>query len=56
MKKIRKQIREGTFETNSSSMHSLVIENKKSGKLSPSNLPVSSDGILKIGTGEFGWG
>lgn len=55
MKKIRKQIRTGTFETNSSSMHSLVILDKKS-KLSPSNLPVSSDGILKIETGEFGWG
>lgn len=55
MKKIRKQIRGGTFETNSSSMHSLVITDKKS-KLSPSDLPVSSGGILKITTGEYGWG
>ena len=56
MKKVKKQIRSGTFETNSSSMHSLVIENKKSKKLSLSDLPVSSDGILKITTGEYGWG
>ena len=55
MKKIRKQIRGGTFETNSSSMHSLVITDKKS-KLNPSNLPVSSGGILEIETGEYGWG
>ena len=55
MKKIRKQIRGGTFETNSSSMHSLIIIDKKS-KLSPSNLPVNSEGILEIATGEYGWG
>jgi hypothetical protein len=55
MKKTKKQIRSGTFETNSSSVHSLVILDKKS-KLNLSNLPVSSNGILKIGTGEFGWG
>lgn len=55
MKKTRKQIRAGTFETNSSSMHSLVILDKKS-KLNPSNLPVNPGGILEIVTGEFGWG
>lgn len=55
MKKVKKQIRSGTFETNSSSMHSLVITDKKS-KLSPSDLPASSDRILKITTGEYGWG
>lgn len=55
MKKTKKQIRSGTFETNSSSVHSLVIFDKKS-RLSPSNLPVNSDGILEIAAGEYGWG
>ena len=36
-------------------MHSLVILDKKS-RLSSSNLPVNLNGILKIETGEFGWG
>ena len=55
MKKTKKQIRSGTFETNSSSVHSLVIFDKKS-RLSPSNLPVNSDRILEIAAGEYGWG
>lgn len=47
-------IRRNVFETNSSSMHSLVISKKDKGY--SYDLPVDSDGVLKIPFGEFGWG
>ena len=52
-----KQIRKGTFETNSSSMHSLVIENDKSiGKLEKSQLKLNKKGEIRVHLGEYGWG
>ena len=50
-----KQIRRGTFETNSSSMHSLVIENEKSiGKLEESKLKLNKKGEIEVHLGEYG--
>ena len=50
-----KQIRKGAFETNSSSMHSLVIENDKSiGKLEKSDLKLNKEGEIKVQLGEYG--
>lgn len=46
-----KKIRKGTFETNSSSMHSLVIENKD--KIGYNNFPcldIDENGVLTIET------
>ena len=52
-----KQVRKGTFETNSSSMHSLVIENEKSiGKLEESKLKLNKKGEIRVHLGEYGWG
>ena len=52
-----KQIRRGTFETNSSSMHSLVIENERSiGKLEESKLKLNKKGEIRVHLGEYGWG
>ena len=51
MKKIRKRV----FETNSSSMHSLVIENDKSiGKLEESKLKLNKKGEIRVHLGEYG--
>lgn len=50
-----KQIRRGTFETNSSSMHSLVIENDKSiGELEKSDLKLNKKGEIEVQLGEYG--
>lgn len=49
-----KNVREGFFETNSSSTHSISISNGGKDKLSDS-LTVE-DGVCKIYPGEFGWG
>lgn len=52
-----KQIRKGTFETNSSSMHSLVIENDKSiGELEKSELKLNKKGEIRVYLGEYGLG
>ena len=52
-----KQIRRGTFETNSSSMHSLVIENDKSiSELEKSQLKLNKKGEIRVHLGEYGWG
>lgn len=51
-----KKIRKGTFETNSSSMHSLVVEGGIKGEKKEANLPLYPDGTLEIETGEYGWG
>lgn len=51
---MKKVIRRGIFETNSSSMHSCVITEN------PSQLPfdryLDNEGFLNIELGEFGWG
>lgn len=44
-------IRKSVFETNSSSMHSIVI---KTLKRQPSTLELTKRGILKVSLGEFG--
>jgi hypothetical protein len=52
-----KQIRRGTFETNSSSVHSLVIENeKKIGELEKSQLKLNKKGEIEVQLGKYGWG
>jgi hypothetical protein len=49
-----KQIRQGVFETNSSSSHSVSI---RKGNLNPSELKVNSlDGKVSVNFGSFGWG
>lgn len=47
------QVRQNVFETNSSSMHSLVVSNKDRGY--DYNLPVDKNGVLTISFGVFGW-
>lgn len=49
---MKKQIRRGVFETNSSSTHSLTIKN---GNLNDSNLHIDYDNMLEVDFGEFGW-
>lgn len=44
-------IREGVFETNSSSTHSICI---KGGEFAPDAFPLD-DGVCKVHPGEFGW-
>ena len=52
-----KQIRRGTFETNSSSVHSLVIENEeKIGELEKSQLKLNKKGEIEVQLGEYAWG
>ena len=46
--------RENIFETNSSSMHSIVVSSIDRGY--NYDLPVTKDGILYVNFGEFGWG
>lgn len=48
-----KQIRPSAFETNSSSSHSITIDQ---GMFVPAKLHVGSNGVLEIFPGEFGWG
>lgn len=47
---MKKQIRNQVFETNSSSVHTIVFSNHG---LEPSNLPVK-DGMIQIDFGQFG--
>ena len=46
------KIRKNVFETNSSSMHSLILHNRKA----TYNLPVEEDGYIHVELGEYGWG
>ena len=51
---MKRQIRQGVFETNSSSTHSVVIA--KGGKYDLTQLPaLDENGNLEITSGEFGW-
>ena len=49
-----KKIRKGTFETNSSSMHSLVITGEK--KINREQLKIAEDGFIEVETEEYTWG
>lgn len=49
------KIRKGTFETNSSSTHSVSIHSKKP-ILQSSELIVEDDGYIHVNFDEFGWG
>ena len=63
---MKTQIRMNTFETNSSSMHSLQILPKETGKitsvkdiLEDERINISSEGVLTINSSydlDFGWG
>lgn len=44
---MRLSIREGTFETNSSSVHAIVINKKR--------MPEVTDSITQVRSGEYGW-
>lgn len=50
-----KQIRQGVFETNSSSMHSLCIQRDEPDEVEISYLH-EEDGYITTQIGEFGWG
>ena len=49
-----KKIRKGTFETNSSSMHSLVVTGEK--KINRGQLKINEDGFIEVETDEYTWG
>ena len=51
---MKNKIREGIFETNSSSVHSLVLMNQKLSKPNLRELRINKDGIIKIPLGYFG--
>ena len=52
-----KQIRKGTFETNSSSVHSLVIENDRNiEELEKSQLKLNEKGEIEVNLGKYDWG
>lgn len=48
-----KQIRRGVFETNSSSSHSITVD--QSGTLAPSTLRTDINGFVRVKFGEWGW-
>lgn len=51
---MKSKIREGIFETNSSSVHSLVFLNQKLSKPNLKELRIDKDGVIKIPLGYFG--
>ena len=51
---MKNKIREGIFETNSSSVHSLVLMNQKLSKPNLRELRIDKDGVIKIPLGYFG--
>lgn len=48
------RIRKGVFETNSSSMHSLVIKGEK--KINREQLKINEDGFIEVETEDYTWG
>ena len=48
------RIRKGVFETNSSSMHSLVIKGEK--KINKEQLKINEDGFIEAETEDYTWG
>lgn len=51
---MKSKIREGIFETNSSSIHSLVLLNQELSKPNLRELRINKDGVIKIPLGYFG--
>lgn len=51
---MKSKIREGIFETNSSSVHSLVFLNQELSKPNLKELRIDKDGVIKIPLGYFG--
>lgn len=49
---MKRQIRKGVFETNSSSTHSISFCKKE---LERNNMPIDCDGYIHARFGEFGW-
>lgn len=49
-----KRIRKGVFETNSSSMHSLVIKGEK--KIDRKQLKINENGFIEVETDDYTWG
>ena len=49
-----KKIRKGTFETNSSSMHSLVVTGEK--KINRKQFKINENGFIEVETDEYTWG
>lgn len=47
------RIRKGVFETNSSSMHSLVIKGEK--KINKEQLKINEDGFIEVETDDYTW-
>lgn len=57
---MKKLIRHGVFETNSSSCHSLSLQTNKNGEVETNpnffnDYEIDDDGVLSFDTGEFGW-
>lgn len=48
------RIRKGVFETNSSSMHSLVIKGEK--KINREQLKINENGFIEVETEDYTWG
>ena len=48
------RIRKGVFETNSSSMHSLVIKGEK--KINREQLKINKNGFIEVETDDYTWG
>lgn len=48
------RIRKGVFETNSSSMHSLVIKGEK--KINREQLKINENGFIEVETDDYTWG
>ena len=48
------RIRKGVFETNSSSMHSLVIKGEK--KINKEQIKINEDGFIEVETDDYTWG
>lgn len=48
------RIRKGVFETNSSSMHSLVIKGEK--KINREELEINENGFIEVETDDYTWG
>ena len=51
---MKSKTRKGIFETNSSSVHSLVFLNQKLSKPNLKELRIDKDGVIKIPLGYFG--
>ena len=50
---MKRQIRRGVFETNSSSVHSITISKNT---IDENKMTINDDGFIEVEAGEFGWG